>query len=116
MKIESKTVKFGIRGAILGFVIALALAGLAYFLNWRQITYHLDTLYMVLAPTSLFLMLTDHATLGGQIVVVLIIALQNAFIYLVLGLITGALWSWISPTNSSLKIAESVPGEIKEVS
>jgi len=116
MKNANKIVKFGIRGAILGFVIALGLAGLAYFLNWRQITYHLDTLYTVLAPTSLFLMLTDHATLGGQIVVVLIVAVQNAFIYLVLGLITGAFCEWISPTNPSPKIADSVSGEIKEAS
>ena len=116
MKNANKTVKFGIRGAILGFVVALCLAELAYFLNSRHVTYHLDTLYTVLAPTSFFLMLTDHATLGGQIAAVLIVAVQNAFIYLVVGLLTGAFWGWISPTNPSPKIAGSPSGGMKGAS
>jgi len=115
MKNASTTVKFGIRGAILGFVIALGLVGLAYFLNWRHIEYHLETLLEVLVPTSPLLLMA-HATLGGQIAVVLIVAIQNAFIYLILGLITGAFYGWISPTNPLPKIADSVSGGRKRAS
>jgi hypothetical protein len=41
---------FGVVGAALGFGVALVLAALAYYLNPRGIIYHLETLYLVLAP------------------------------------------------------------------
>lgn len=45
-------------GAVLGFCVALSLALLAYYLNSYRILYHLDNLYLLLAPTSVILMAT----------------------------------------------------------
>jgi hypothetical protein len=85
---------FGMVGAALGFCIALILAALAYYLNSHGIVYHLDTLYLVLAPTSLVLMATEHATPSAQAMVVLIFALSNSVLYGIMfsliGLISAA--------------------------
>ena len=85
---------FGMVGAALGFCVALILTALAYYLNSHRIVYHLDTLYLVLAPTSLVLMLTEHATPSAQVMVILIFALSNSVLYAIvfslIGLICAA--------------------------
>jgi hypothetical protein len=70
---------FGVVGAVLGFFVALVLAALAYYLNSHGIIYHLDKLYLALAPTSLILMATEHATPSAQAMVVLISRYQTQF-------------------------------------
>lgn len=88
----STTTKFGLCATVLGFFVALCLAGLAYVLNFNHITYNLDTLYTILGPTSLILMATEHATAGTQVFIVMVFALQNAIIYGLLGLVVGKMW------------------------
>jgi len=88
--------KFGLRGALLGFSVALCLAGIAYLLNSYHVPYNLDELYIALAPTSLILMLTENATPSAQALIVLIFGVQNAIIYGLLGLLAGKVCGWIS--------------------
>jgi hypothetical protein len=84
---------FGMVGAALGFCVALVLAALAYYLNSHRIIYHLDTLYLVLAPTSLILMATEHATPSAQAMVVLIFALSNSVLYAIVSSLIGLTWA-----------------------
>ena len=76
-------------GAVLGFCVALSLALLAYYLNSYRILYHLDNLYLLLAPTSVILMATEHATPSAQVMVVLIFALSNSILYAIIFFIIG---------------------------
>ena len=84
---------FGMIGAGLGFCVALALAALAYYLNSHRILYHLDNLYLLLAPTSVILMATEHATPSAQAMVVLIFALSNSILYAIIFFIIGLIWT-----------------------
>ena len=88
---------FGIVGAALGFGVALVLAALAYYVNSHGITYHLETLYLALAPTSLILMATEHAIPSAQAMVVLIFALSNSMLYAIVFSLIGRIWAAKKP-------------------
>ena len=81
--------RFSKVGAVMGFCVALALALLAYYLNSNRILYHLDNLYLFLAPTSVILMSTEHATPSAQVMVVLIFTLSNSILYAIIFFIIG---------------------------
>jgi O-antigen/teichoic acid export membrane protein len=84
--------KFGVVGAWVGFCMALILAGLAYYLNLRQVHYNLDALYELLAPPSLMLMATETAGPLAQIAIVLIFATSNAALYGIGFFLIGLVW------------------------
>jgi hypothetical protein len=84
--------KFAAVGACIGFGVALFLAGLAYYLNWHHINYHLDALYELLAPPSLMLMATETANPLAEIVIVLIFATSNAVLYAIGFFLVGLIW------------------------
>jgi len=88
---------FGAVGAALGFGIALVLTALAYYVNSHGITYPLKTLYLVLAPTSIILMATEHATPSAQAMVVLIFALSNSMLYAIVFSLIGLIWAAKKP-------------------
>ena len=85
--------QFGVVGAALGFCVALVLAALAYYLNSHGIVYHLDTLYLLLTPTSLILMATEHATPSAQAMVVLVFACSNSILYAIVFSVIGIVWN-----------------------
>lgn len=81
-------------GAGLGFCVALALSALAYYLNnSHTVIYNLETIYLLLAPTSLVLMATEHATPSAQVMVVLIFALSNSILYTIVFFMIGLIWA-----------------------
>ena len=84
---------FGVVGAALGFCVALVLAALAYYLNSHGSIYNLDTLYLVLAPTSLILMATEHASPSAEAMIVLIFALSNSILYAIVSSLVGLIWA-----------------------
>jgi len=88
---------FGVVGAALGFGVALVLTALAYYVNSHGITYRLDTLYLVLAPTSVILMATEHATPSAQAMVVLIFAISNSMLYAIIFSLVGLIWAAKKP-------------------
>lgn len=85
------TLKCALWFAAVGFGIAILLTGLAYYQNSHNTYYGLDGLYLVLFPPSVGLMATERAGILGQIVVVVIVSIQNAVLYGLVGLGIGKL-------------------------
>jgi hypothetical protein len=83
--------------AALGFGVALVLTAFAYYVNSHGITYRLETVYLVLAPTSLILMATEHASPWAQAMVVLIFALSNSMLYAIVFFLIGLIWAAKKP-------------------
>jgi hypothetical protein len=85
---------FAVVGAGLGFCLALALSALAYYVNHsHRIIYNLDTISLLLAPTSLILMATEHATPSAQATIVLIFAFSNSILYAIVFFTIGLIWA-----------------------
>jgi heme/copper-type cytochrome/quinol oxidase subunit 4 len=83
-----------VKGAVLGFCLALALSALVYYVNHSHwIIYNLDTICLLLAPTSLILMATDHATPSAQATIVLIFAFSNSILYAIVFFTIGLIWA-----------------------
>jgi hypothetical protein len=98
------TLRWGVWFAAVGFGIAILLTGLAYYQNSHNAHYGLDGLYSVLFPPSLGLMATESAGVVQQIVIVAFVSLENAFLYGLVGLGAGKLWTKIKSTSSAISL------------
>ncbi|MGO9865062.1 MAG: hypothetical protein ACLPLR_15750 [Terriglobales bacterium] len=92
----SKAKRLGLIGTGVGFCLAIFMSEFAYYANSHHITYDLSLLYIYLAPTSIVLIATEHATPSAQAMIVLIFAFSNALIYGFVFLIIGMIWDAIS--------------------
>jgi hypothetical protein len=92
-----RPVRWGVRCAIFGFAIALALATLAYALNAARVRYDLDVLYIILWPASMGLMATENATFVVQLLIVTELSIVNAAMYFVIGFLAGCLPKSVGP-------------------
>ena len=68
--------------ASLGLLVALALTAYAYYSNLHQDAPHLDfRVYLALCPSSIFLMLTERASLPTQVYIITVVAIVNGCLY-----------------------------------
>ena len=74
---------------MLGFMIATALGGYAFYLTAHHMIGN-TALFLILCPPSIWAMALDNAGILGGIVGWLIIAVGNAALYAAIGILLGA--------------------------
>lgn len=83
-----------LRSAPIGIGVAAALTGYSYYSNLHQDALQLGKLvYLLLCPPSFFLMLTENASLLGQILIVTVVVFLNGCLYGTVALILGNLFT-----------------------
>lgn len=92
--------------ALVGFVTALLICALAFYLSQRPLQFGRDTdviiqqTFLILCPPSIGLMAIDYVqSFGGRTFVVLVIALKNAALYALVGAIFSWLWQRLKPIS-----------------
>jgi hypothetical protein len=79
--------------AILGFVIAVAILSISWYANTHALRYDLSMLAFALCPPSFGLMAADNAGPIMQVFLALLVAIENAVLYGLIGLALGKLLS-----------------------
>lgn len=92
-----RPLKWGLRCASFGLGVALVLASLPYLVN-ANVAYDLDVLYLILWPASLGLLGADNANGIHRLLIILALAIVNAILYFMLGVIAGVLPKSEGPT------------------
>jgi len=89
--------------AFIGFTVACCVFGFAFYLNQQAV--HIDPamveliqyLVLLVCPPSLGLLAADNARGWGLFFAMLVIAVENAFVYVAVGAIARVLWRRRSP-------------------
>jgi hypothetical protein len=90
-----KPKKLGVIGIGVGFCLGLLVGSFAYY--FTDFFSNLSTLCLYLAPASIIYMLPiGRATLSAYVLIALIIAISNAFIYGFVFFMIGQAWVWFS--------------------
>jgi hypothetical protein len=84
--------KLGLIGAGAGFCLALLMSAFAYYASSHHLAHDFSILYLCLAPTSYMLIVTEWTTPLAEVMVILIFALSNAFIYGFVFFVIGKIW------------------------
>lgn len=79
--------------AILGFVVAAAILLFSWYQNTHGFRYDLTEVALILCPPSFGLMAADHGGLIVQLFLSLLVAIENAALYGLVGLGFGKLLS-----------------------
>jgi len=90
LSLEEKTF---LRFAPIGIAVAAALTGYSYYSGLhRNALQPSELVYLLLCPPSFFLMLTENASLPGQILIVTVVVLLNGCQHGTVALILGNLF------------------------
>ncbi len=89
----SPTKRFGAVFAVLGFVIAVAILSISWYINTHGLRYDLSMIALVLCLPSLTLMATDNASPIVQVFAMLLVTVENAVLFGLVGLGLGTLLS-----------------------
>jgi hypothetical protein len=68
--------------ALVGIAVGAFLTWYAYYSNsHREVTRINEFIYLLLFPSSIGLMVTENASLSGQVIIVFIVVAANGFLY-----------------------------------
>jgi FtsH-binding integral membrane protein len=74
--------KIFLRFALLGSAVAAALTEYAYYSNLHRDAPRLDdSVYLIMCPPSMFLMLTERASVPAQMLIVTVVVVLNGLLY-----------------------------------
>jgi FtsH-binding integral membrane protein len=74
--------KIFLRFALLGSAVAAALTEYAYYSNLHRNAPRLgDSVYIIMCPPSIFLMLTERASVPAQMLIVTVVVILNGLLY-----------------------------------
>jgi hypothetical protein len=84
--------------ALLGMAVAAALAAYAYYSNQHRGGPKIDeSVYLVMCPPSIFLMLTESASVSGQVLIVAVVVVLNGLLY---GAVAETVATWLRDRDS----------------
>jgi hypothetical protein len=90
-RLSSLSHKVGAAFAALGFAMAVAILSISWYINTHGLRHDLSIVALVLCPPSFGLMAADNAGPIMQVFLALLVAIENAVLYGLIGLAIGKL-------------------------